>query len=219
MKKITTLAIECSHSPATIALLKNDQLIEQVSIENQQDTSSQISQKIEQLINNHLFSTNEIDCIAVGEGPGSYTGLRVAMATAKGLAFALQVPLVAVCSLQAIAYSATLAHQLDNKDIIAVFDARNGNIFHAKFNSLLHCEESPSRISMDQLEGNITAVIVSPHAQVLQPVTQNILYTEQGATYIGMIAYFNYLKKNLKFYKKNIAYMEPNYIINNYINK
>lgn len=77
----------------------------------------------------------ELDAIAVGAGPGSFTGLRIGMATAKGIAFAAQKPLWAVSSLAALAHDGAteLANQqlfpyLDGL-VVAVLDARRGEVF------------------------------------------------------------------------------------------
>ena len=64
----------------------------------------------------------ELEAIAVGAGPGSFTGLRIGMATAKGIAFAAHVPLWAVSSLAALAYGTTGL-------VAAVLDARRGEVF------------------------------------------------------------------------------------------
>ena len=81
------------------------------------------------------ISPLELDAIAVGAGPGSFTGLRIGMATAKGIAFAAQKPLWAVSSLAALAFDAEMALAGDQLFvhvdglIVAVLDARRGEIF------------------------------------------------------------------------------------------
>lgn len=67
----------------------------------------------------------ELDAIAIGAGPGSFTGLRIGMATAKGIAFAAGRPLWAVSSLAALAFDAMIEHGV----IVAVLDARRGEVF------------------------------------------------------------------------------------------
>jgi tRNA threonylcarbamoyladenosine biosynthesis protein TsaB len=76
----------------------------------------------------------QLDAIAVGAGPGSFTGLRIGMATAKGIAFAAHKPLWAVSSLSALAYDASLRvtteHYVPERDrFVAILDARRGEVF------------------------------------------------------------------------------------------
>ena len=72
----------------------------------------------------------QLDAIAVGAGPGSFTGLRIGMATAKGIAFAARRPLWAVSSLAALAWR---ARREDADAVVAVLDARRGEIYAGCF--------------------------------------------------------------------------------------
>ncbi len=69
----------------------------------------------------------DIEAVAIGAGPGSFTGLRIGMATAKGIAFAAHRPLWAVSSLAAVAHSALAADDADT--VIAVLDARRSEVY------------------------------------------------------------------------------------------
>jgi tRNA threonylcarbamoyladenosine biosynthesis protein TsaB len=69
----------------------------------------------------------ELDGVAIGAGPGSFTGLRIGMATAKGIAFAAQRPLWAVSSLAALAHEELEEHP--NHTVVAVLDARRGEVY------------------------------------------------------------------------------------------
>jgi tRNA threonylcarbamoyladenosine biosynthesis protein TsaB len=70
---------------------------------------------------------NQIDAVAVGAGPGSFTGLRIGMATAKGIAFAASCPLWAVSSLAALAYEEL--HAEPDQTVVAVLDARKSEVY------------------------------------------------------------------------------------------
>jgi tRNA threonylcarbamoyladenosine biosynthesis protein TsaB len=74
----------------------------------------------------------EIDRIAVGVGPGTFTGLRIGIATARGLSFARKLPLVGVSTLQSLALSGEACPPLSATDsVLAVIDARRGEVFVA----------------------------------------------------------------------------------------
>jgi tRNA threonylcarbamoyladenosine biosynthesis protein TsaB len=76
----------------------------------------------------------ELERIAVGVGPGTFTGLRVGIATARGLAQSLAIDLVGVSSLQALAYGALASEEaLVDDAIVAIIDARRGELFVAAF--------------------------------------------------------------------------------------
>lgn len=73
----------------------------------------------------------QIDRIAVGLGPGTFTGLRIGVATAKGLAQASGIPLVGVSTLRALAHNPQLMPAPDSDSVVAVLDARRGEVYAA----------------------------------------------------------------------------------------
>lgn len=73
------------------------------------------------------ISLSKLDGIAFGAGPGSFTGLRIACGVAQGLAFAADLPVVGICTLEA------LAEAMPGKQVIASLDARMGEIYHAAY--------------------------------------------------------------------------------------
>ena len=86
---------------------------------------------IEEVISEAGISLSSLKAIAVSQGPGSYTGLRIGVSAAKGLSYALQIPLIAVDTL------ASLAHQVtaDNGLVVPMIDARRMEVYSAIFNS------------------------------------------------------------------------------------
>jgi tRNA threonylcarbamoyladenosine biosynthesis protein TsaB len=86
---------------------------------------------IEEIISDAAISFSDLKAIAVSQGPGSYTGLRIGVSAAKGLSYALQIPLIAVDTLE------SLAMQVVAKDgfIIPMIDARRMEVYSAIFNS------------------------------------------------------------------------------------
>lgn len=85
---------------------------------------------IEALLKSENLETKDLDAIAVGKGPGSYTGLRIGVSTAKGLAYAIDKPLISVDTLQALSKSIVI----DNGLIVPMIDARRLEVYSAIFN-------------------------------------------------------------------------------------
>jgi tRNA threonylcarbamoyladenosine biosynthesis protein TsaB len=86
---------------------------------------------IEDVIQEAGISWSQLSAIAVSQGPGSYTGLRIGVSAAKGLSYALQIPLISVDTL------ASLAHQVTENDgvIVPMIDARRMEVYSAIFDS------------------------------------------------------------------------------------
>ena len=123
------LAIDTTTFLGSVALVEDDQLVSAL----QQGTSVTYSERliagIDHLLANANWTKDDIDLIAVAIGPGSFTGLRIGMATAKGLATALGKPLVGVSSMCVMANSADV---LTGK-VAAILDARRDEVYAAVY--------------------------------------------------------------------------------------
>lgn len=114
----------------------------------------------------------EIDRIAVGVGPGGFTGLRVGIATARGLAQSLSAELVGVSSLQALAHAALLGEEAGGADsILAVIDARRGEVFAATY-------ERPA--GHDSSEVGATIELIAPSARAPDDLPSVITQSQEG---------------------------------------
>ncbi len=91
------LSLETSTTVCSAALHHDGNLLTSKELLTPQSASSQLAPIIDQLLKDSKISSKEINAVAVASGPGSYTGLRIGVATAKGLCFALQIPLIAHC--------------------------------------------------------------------------------------------------------------------------
>jgi len=124
------LAIDTSTRVASVAVVDGDVTLAQ-TVDDSGDQSDRLIGEIDDILREAALPIESVDAIAVGAGPGSFTGLRIGMATAKGLAFALDKPLWAVSSLAALASQAVLS--ADARHIAAVVDARRKEIFVGLF--------------------------------------------------------------------------------------
>lgn len=99
------LSIDSSSQVATCALLRDDCLISEYVINHKREHSVLIMNIVEMLLKDAGIDIDDVDGFVVSKGPGSFTGLRIGMATVKGLSFGSDKPYVSVSSLDALAYS------------------------------------------------------------------------------------------------------------------
>jgi len=123
------LAIDTATEACSAALLIGDSLIERSEIAPRRHAEL-ILPMIESLLAEAGLSRRQLDGIAVGRGPGAFTGVRLAISVAQGLALGLDVPVVPVSSLAALAQEAAVDEQTP---ILAVIDARMGEIYAGTF--------------------------------------------------------------------------------------
>lgn len=122
------LAFETSAKSASVAITENDKIIAS-DFQNEGLTHSKTVLKMYENLNaTHNLSPNDIDVIAVTTGPGSYTGVRIGVSVAQGLALALNKPCVSVSSLEALA-----CNEKSDGIIVCVMDARRDQVYNAIF--------------------------------------------------------------------------------------
>ncbi len=97
------LIIETATEVCSVALTKNGKLIELLESKEGQNHARLVSAFAEKLLSDNNIKPGELNAVAVSKGPGSYTGLRIGVSTAKGICFALGIPLVAIGTLEAMA--------------------------------------------------------------------------------------------------------------------
>ena len=124
-----TLAFESSAKAASIALCEDGRLISQVIQCSGLTHSRTLLPMAEDLLKNAETEMKQIDCFAVAQGPGSFTGIRIGIATVKGLAWAADKPCIGVSTLAAMAWNGVAAGGL----ICAVMDARRSEVYNALF--------------------------------------------------------------------------------------
>jgi tRNA threonylcarbamoyl adenosine modification protein YeaZ len=119
------IAFDTSNQPLSVALLEDGQLIGQREANVAKNHSVQLLPFIDELVRDAGWEPADLDRVIVAQGPGSYTGLRIAVTTAKTLAFTLGISLVGVSSLALLAANVAEEHAL----IVPLMDARNTNLY------------------------------------------------------------------------------------------
>lgn len=120
------LAFDSSNQPLSVALIENETLITEQTINLKRNHSIQLMPAIEEALKQAKWLLDDIDRIAVASGPGSYTGLRIAVTIAKSLSWAREIELVGISSLQVLAAN---SFQKAGTKIVPLFDARRQNIY------------------------------------------------------------------------------------------
>lgn len=128
------LNIETATEVCSIAISKQGHLLHTLTASGNFAHSSQLTVLIQQAFEALDWPLSRLDAVALSEGPGSYTALRVGSAVAKGICYALDIPLIAVDTLQSIAFASQIPN--DNFDTLycAMIDARRMEVYAAMYN-------------------------------------------------------------------------------------
>lgn len=168
---------------------------------------------IEEVIAESGISVQDLNAIAVSQGPGSYTGLRIGVSAAKGLCFALNIPLIAVDTLQTLASKANVS---DGK-IIPMLDARRMEVYSEIFTADLQVERGIQAeiITEDSFAAYTEKLyFVGDCAEKCKPVLtkENFVFLEEikypSAREMSKISFDKYQKSDTV----DVAYFEPYYL-------
>ena len=146
------LGIDTSNKMGGIALYHSEEgLISELSLQVRLNHSDTLMETIDTVFKFTSYKIKDIDKVVVGKGPGSFTGIRVGMATAKGLAFALGKEIVGINSLDIV------ANMGENKDVLIcpMIDARKERVYYAKYRNI---NNNLSRES-DYLDGDLNEIL------------------------------------------------------------
>ena len=119
------LAIDSSGLVATVALLSDDSMIAEFTINYRKTHSQTLLPMIDDMVKTAGFDLKSLDAIATAAGPGSFTGLRIGSATAKGLAFSLNIPIIPVPTVDALAWNLCGSRGL----VCPLMDARRSQVY------------------------------------------------------------------------------------------
>jgi tRNA threonylcarbamoyladenosine biosynthesis protein TsaB len=146
------LSIDTALPLASVGLAHNGNLLTERISEMQKEHAAFLHPAIESMLKESNISINELDAVSVTIGPGSYTGLRVGLASAKGLCFALKKPLIALCTLETMAFQTRLNHPSASQEMFfcPMIDARRMEVFTALYGSDLSCFLKPHAHVLDE---------------------------------------------------------------------
>lgn len=186
------LAIDSSSLVASVALIDETTIIAEYTINLKKTHSQTLLPMIDEIIRMTGIDKKEIEVIAVTNGPGSFTGLRIGAATAKGLAFVLSIPVVGVSTIEAMAYN----YNHCNKLICPIMDARRNQVY----TGIYECQNEALK------------VVLEPCAVSISELTGKIIRLDKEIIFIGdgIPVYQDYLDENL---------IMKHYFANNHLNR
>lgn len=183
------LSIDSASKVATTALLDENNLIAEYTINNKMEHSTLIMDMVDKLLMDSNLSIDDIDGFIVSKGPGSFTGLRIGMATVKGLSFGANKPYVSVSSLDALAYS------------LVSFDGIICPVMDALRDSVYTCLYKSTNGELEKLI-DYSALELDDLIKILKDKNEKVIFTGDG-----LIKHKDYLSANLKN-----AFFAPNHL-------
>ncbi len=209
------LHIDTSVEGSSACLASDSVLLKPALSNRQKDQPGWLHTSIRQLMEDRKLGMNELEAVAVTIGPGSYTGLRVGLSAAKGLCFALNIPLIAINTLEMMAFS--IDKKEDDTLLCPMIDARRMEVFTAVYDSKLKEVMAPCAMildgtNFDQLLANHKMIFSGNGSMKLKQVLSNpnASFSEKISTAEDMVhlAGQYFLEKRFA----NLAYTEPLYV-------
>ncbi len=217
----TILSIETATRACSVSVSKGNEIIAVVEeVGDGYSHSENLSIFIEKALAESNMSYRNLNAVAVSKGPGSYTGLRIGTSTAKGLCYSLDIPLISVPTLQAMAYGLSASSKFTNETLFCpMIDARRMEVysaFYSKDNDLVRDTQADIINENSYLNYLITSEVIffgdgaEKCKEVLSAQKNAKFITDfhPSAQYLSIIA-------NGKFKAQQIedtAYFEPYYL-------
>jgi tRNA threonylcarbamoyladenosine biosynthesis protein TsaB len=214
------LNIDTAVDIASVCLAKDGEALQLTTNENQKDHAAWLHSAIEEMLRINKLTMKDISGVAVSIGPGSYTGLRVGLSTAKGICYAMDIPLITISTLEMMAYSV----KDEAVDLICpLIDARRMELFAAVYNKVLQPLIAPQIMIINE---NSFAGLLAEHkilfsgngSKKLQAIisNSNALFTNTpgNASHLAALSYNHFCKKEFA----DLAYTEPLYLKEFYSN-
>jgi tRNA threonylcarbamoyladenosine biosynthesis protein TsaB len=217
---VRILSIETGTATCSVALSVNHELVALKELHEQESNHARnLSVFVQEVLLEGKIKATDLSAVAIGKGPGSYTGLRIGVSTAKGICYAAGIPLIAINSLKAMAQGAIESIDFPEKALIcSTIDARRMEVYAAVYTKqldevmvtqamVLNSGSFDNLLSSNNIFfiGNgtqkVKALITSPNAHYLENI-------KPSARFMIPLAYEMFNQKQFE----NVAYFEPFYL-------
>ncbi|MCH7403055.1 tRNA (adenosine(37)-N6)-threonylcarbamoyltransferase complex dimerization subunit type 1 TsaB [Belliella kenyensis] len=213
---VSILSIESATKVCSISLHQNGRLVGLSELNDDNVHSKVMMIMIQNLLQTASLSPKDLNAVAISAGPGSYTGLRIGVSVAKGLAFANDIPLIGLDTLKALAYQ--IVGLIDRKStIVSMIDARRMEVYASSFLGDGTLLESPKPVILDEfsyrtmLDNGLVYFIgdgATKFKNIINHRNAIFLGIENSSKSLGLLAYEKFIVKDFE----DLAYFEPNYL-------
>jgi tRNA threonylcarbamoyladenosine biosynthesis protein TsaB len=211
------LNIETATTVCSVSVSKNSEILADKELENGFTHAENLHLFIDETLNKAGITLQQLNAVAVSKGPGSYTGLRIGASAAKGLAYALNIPLIALDTLLIMTEMAR-EKSVNSKFFCPMIDARRMEVFTCIYDQQLVLKSPVEALIVDETSikkfdqpgicffGNG----MNKCEELLNMVNDAVLITniKPSAKYMGSLAFSKY---NVQSFE-NVAYFEPFYL-------
>jgi len=214
------LSLETSTKVCSVCLAKGNEIIANKELFEANSHATHLTVIIQELFNSlPEYNIEDIDALAVSSGPGSYTGLRIGVSVAKGICYALNKPLIAITSIEALAHSAEGNINLEKDTLICpMIDARRMEVYTAIYSSNFKMLKEISAEIIDegsfseQLMNNKVIFLGDGAAKCTDVINStNAIFVENMAPLAKNMSSIAIKKfENKEF--EDVAYFEPFYL-------
>ncbi|MBP3597289.1 MAG: tRNA (adenosine(37)-N6)-threonylcarbamoyltransferase complex dimerization subunit type 1 TsaB [Clostridia bacterium] len=198
------LAIDTTSKICSVALLEDEKIIDEINLDSGLTHSENLMPLVKKILEKNEVQLKEINLIGVDVGPGSFTGIRIGVASTKAMAEVWNIPVASITSLETLARSVET-----NNPIVSLIDARNNQvymgIFDNKYNKIEEYLADDINIAIEKIKKYETISIVGDgsiiHKELLLQNIKNIDFSENNEQYarnVGKMSYKKYLENDLK---------------------
>lgn len=185
------IGIDTSGSVCSVACVENGIIISERSINDKKTHSATLVPLLDEMLKDKGLSVSEASLFAVAKGPGSFTGLRIGTATAKGLSLALNTPIVGVSTLAALSFNLRSFPGI----ICPIMDARRSEVYTAAFD---YCDKSQE---METIDSPVISPVAEPLNNLLEDLSKLSKESGKEVIFLGdaVPVYGDYIREKADF--------------------
>lgn len=197
------LAIDTSSKICSVAILEDNEVIDELNLDDGKTHSENLMPLIDEILRKNNLKLNQIQMLACCVGPGSFTGIRIGVATIKPIAEVLKIKIASITSLE------TLARNVENEEtIVSLIDARNNQVYAGIFDKNYNKKEESIaddiNVAIDKIKKYTNVICVGDasilHHDLLEEKMPNMKFADvnyQSAKNVGKLGYKKYLENDL----------------------